>query len=260
MVKKKEGTEELIEEAAEEVAPPAEEAEPKEETPTEEKDWKSEFDKVSNELNRMTEGYKGLQKTLNRVQADNKGLSDFHSRLDEMDAKFKIIAALQAEKGNLPSEDMESLPQEKRVDLLKQYEGIEKDLVAKRKQRELAQKISGFQERTVALGLSEDDPEYWDIEDAAVSGKFQKAEALLRKMEKTKEGKAVTMPNEPKGSTESEEQIFERIARQKGLLKADSLQPGGRARTPQDTLKAYIAGEIGEEEYAKERDKLPREI
>lgn len=252
MVKKKEGNEELIEEAPPEVEPQAEEEAPQEEPPTAEEDWKAKFDELSKEFTRVNEGYKGLQKTINRKDADIRQLSDVHSRMDDFEDTLRMTIGYLDKR--IASGEVE--PTEKE-DFLKGFDAAKEKRDAERKEAQLKSRQDEYNRRADSI--------YERATKSLVDKKDLKmVELLLKSGDDTSadelvieaEGKVIEKPNEPKGSTESEEQIYERIARQRGLLKSENLTSAGKSRTPEQVLQDYIDGRVSEEEYAKIRDQL----
>lgn len=204
------------------------------------------------QLAEKDESYKGLQRTLNIKDSELKKYGGFDTRVGGLEERFELMAALLDRR--LASGELE---EGEKVELKKEFADIKKRQVEaikeegiKSQQEEYSRKADVLfaEAKTVFKG---DDESLEKVEDLLMSGRYERAEARVAK------AKEIKVPNEPaKGSTETEEEVFERIARKRGLLKGESLTPSGKTRTPQQALDAYIAGEIGEEEYAKERDKL----
>jgi len=250
------GTEETVLEET-----PEEEATPISETPTKseaEARLEAQIAEMQKQLETKEESYKGLQRTLNKTNEELKKRGDYDARLDDLNAKLKILAAIQSESRQSDVDIDSMLPQQK-VDYLKRFDDVEKEQQEKRQIKEFQERIKSYQERTLELGLTENDPEYWDIEDAATNGKFQKAEALLLKLKRKsskepteiKEGDKVD-DFEAKVKAEVDKRIAE-AAKENPLLKTDEAIPSGRAKSAEDVVAKFAEGDksISFDDYQK---------
>lgn len=186
-----------------------------------------------------------VQGVLRKKDEEIKNTSNLKAEIDGLQETQKILAAMLQEKGTVSEENLDNIPKEKKQDYLKQFEDVEKRVSLKRQQEEAQAKLMSIaldlKTRTEALGLKETDDSYIEIEELVETGRLKTAETKLKKLESEKE-KTVAKPKEvPK---ETDEQVFERIARQKGLLKTEQINPAGGSGTEQEILKKYNSGEI----------------
>jgi len=204
---------------------------------------------MQEKLNQKDESYKGLQRTLNKSNEDLRKRGDYDSKLEDFNAKFKILAAIISE--NKQSEvDLENITPQAKTDYMAKFNEIEKQQEQNRQMRDIKERVAGFQERTTQLGLTDKDPEYWEIEDAATNGKFQKAEAILAKIEKVRESSNESTKKEgdkvedfeAKVSAEVEKRITE-ATKNNPLLKTDTAIPTGRAKSPEEVIEKFAQGD-----------------
>ena len=198
---------------------------------------------------RMEKSYKGLQTTVNKTNEELKRQSDLRGEIEGLKETQKILAAMLQERGSVSEENLDNIPQGKKQDYLKQFEEAQKRIDTKRQmeiaQAKLTETVKGLQERTEALGLKDNDESYVEIRELVETGLYKTAETKLKKLESKKETNVVEpKKEEPK---ETEEQIFERIARKKGLLKSETIVSAGGNANRTGILQDYIAGKINGE-------------
>ena len=246
---------------------PQEEATVEAETPTKteaETRLEAELAEMREQLNKRDESYKGLQRTLNIKDAEIKRRSDDGARLDALSDQMKILAAMQAERMQVDT-DVDNLPTQAKTNYLEQFENVKKEHEKKQQLQQLKERIAVYQERADSLSLAKDDIEYIDIKDAAVSGNFERAEALLKKLEKQREtSKETTVKGEDKVEdfdakvkAEVDKRITE-AAKDNPLLKTDTAIPSGRAKTAEDTLTRFSEGDrsVSFDDYEQARKQL----
>ncbi len=196
------------------------------------------------ELATTKQNLKSVQGVLKKKDEEIKTASTFKSDIEGLKETQKILAAMLQERGTVSEENLDNIPKEKKQDYLKQFEDVQKRVEAKRQQEEVQAKIieqvKGFQERTEVLGLKETDEAYIEVRELVESGLLKTADLRLKKLESQKEKKVETLK-------ETEEQIFERIARQKGLLTTEQIVPAGGSGNRNQILQDYIAGKITDE-------------
>jgi len=217
-------------------------------------------------LEQKDESYKGLQRTLNKTNDELKKRGDVDARLGNLDAKLKILAAMQA-KNTQKDIDLNGLSEGEKVDYLKQFDDIETQQRQKQQIGEVQQKILACKERVEALGLTPDDPEYWDVEDAAAHERFEKAEALLKRLEKQKGISASAENTKKEGDKVTDfeatvkAEVDKRVAeasKANPLLRTDEALPSGRAKTAEETLEKFASGDssVSFDDYSKAREQL----
>ena len=212
------------------------------------------------EIQHFADGYQGLQKKYNTLYEQSQKQSDLRSEIDELRDTVKILAVELGERGNAP-DDIDGTQPKPRVDIDKKFDEIAARHESKRQQQAFQGQINAIKERTEAAGLTENDPEYWDIEDAATQGRFQKAEAILKRIEAKKETPQKEETPVPEENKETEEERIARLAQEKfdemvkndERFRADRLAPTGAGADFAKKEKQYIDGEISLSEYREAR-------
>lgn len=210
-----------------------------------------ELEQLKAEKIRLEEGYKGLQRKLNQVNTELSKRSASEARLDTLEQTQRILVGMLQERENINVDD---IPEKQKVDYLKKFDDVIAEQKRKVQQEEYTAKVRDYQQRTDALKLDENSEEYLDIKELVLEGKFQRADIKLAKMEaKVKENPVKEDKAEPRKETDDE--IFERIARQKGLLKTDTAVPAGKVSSFEDAEERFSRGEISMKEYSEARNK-----
>jgi hypothetical protein len=234
--------------------------ETKPETPTAELETLRQ--KLTELQNQSIEAQKKLEQT-------EKGLRTAHATLTEKDRQLKeqtdlrkIVAGLDEKIemafGYIAEKDSEmELSPEKKQDLKKQFQQVK----VKQQQEELANKVKEYQERTEALKLDPNSEEYLDIKDFAILGKFDRAEAKLKKLEESKKlttetPKPEVKKEEPKETIEQikarlKDEIRKEILIERGELNAETGQPSGGTMTESKARELYAQGKLSESEARK---------
>ncbi len=247
----------------EEVSAPVETTSPVE-TPTEMEQLKSQLKalqdekvRVEAEAKRHEEGYKGLQTKYNRTYEENKKLADLHSEVNDLKKYIKILAAQQVE---LSKQDPDNLTPEMQKQALSRFDEMEKaaeqrrkDAEAKLKQEEQYKRFDEVWAEAQKFGNQETNDAVADIYDNLIEGKLYKAERILKKLQLSSKGDA-SMPDN-KQKAETDEEIFERIAKAKGLLKTDTAVPSGRSGSFEDAEARFASGDISFADYQEARKK-----
>ena len=217
--------------------------EPEVKTPTVEEQLvalQGKLDTATKERDEYKTGLSTAHSKLTKADQEIKKQADLRAEIDDLKELQKMGFALMAE-GKTPDEGVEP---ERKQELSKLFDSKVSELDQKRQMREYQGKIVSYQGRTEALGLTEDDPEYWDIQDAATSFKFQKAEALLKRIEKSKEVKPTDTKEE---KAESEEERINKLVdeklrlkmEEKGMLVSEAGGPSGAKPNDEEIRKNY---------------------
>ncbi len=192
---------------------------------------------------------KATQGMLRKANEEIKTKSDIRAEIDGLKETQKILAAMLQERQVVPEANLEDLPQGKKQDYLKLFEEAQKRVEAKRQQdrvqADLMETVRQLQGRTETLGLKETDPAYIEIQELVETGRLRTAEAKLKKLESEKEQKSVKQETPEK---ETDDQIFLRVARAKGLLKSDTPVPAGGNLNATEVRKLYASGKITSEQ------------
>ncbi len=192
---------------------------------------------------------KATQGMLRKANEEIKTKSDIRAEIDGLKETQKILAAMLQERQVVPEENLDNLPQGKKQDYLKLFEDAQKRVEAKRQQdrvqADLMETVRQLQGRTETLGLKETDPAYIEIQELVETGRLRTAEAKLKKLESEKEKKPIEQKTPEK---ETDDQIFLRVARAKGLLKPETPIPAGGNLSAMEIRKLYATGKITSEQ------------
>ena len=229
---------------------------PKVETPTAEEQLKTlqaKVEELTKDRERLDSGYKGLQRTIGQKDAELKKQANIDSRIDTINERIELLATAYAS-GKATEEDMGNVPKEDRTKVLDQLKQMRQKEIAEKQQNEMGKKGLEYKEKVEAAGLTEKDEAYWEIEGLVRNGQFQLADIKINKLEASK----VTKPEVKSGleKKETDEEIFTRIAKQKGLLKTDNVTPAGGTKQWKQIRDAYVANPNDmkvREEYLKAR-------
>ena len=233
------------EEAKAEVKEPEEKVSEPEISPTEE------LAQLRSQLKEIEENWKNEQRVSSKKETD---LQQMRERNDQLTSDKEItqalIATLATQQGRSEEEVSEDIRTNK-PNLLAQYQTILQGQEAQRK-------VKSYQSRVEALNLTSNDEEYLDIKDLVETGKYDRAELKLRKLEKAKESGKET---EPEGNKETEEERIDRLAEEKsrrtleerGLLTTETGGPSAASHAFKEVEKAYAEGKITYAEYAEAR-------
>jgi len=210
-----------------------------------------ELEQLRAEKLRLEEGYKGLQRKLNQVNTELSKRSASEARLDTLEQTQRILVGMLQERENIQVDD---IPEKQKVDYLKKFDETIAQQKLKIQQEEMAAKVRDYQARTDALKLDANSDEYLDIKDLVLEGKFQRAENKLARLEASMKDTTVK-EEKTEARKETDDEIFERIARQKGLLKTDTAVPSGKTSSFEDVERRFSEGEISFNEYSEARKK-----
>jgi penicillin-binding protein 1A len=219
---------------------------------------KAELQKAQEEMKKFQlateekdKGFKTLQRQLAEEQARVKRVSDIDAKLNAIDEKMKITIAAVATGAE---EDTERGKQIKK-EFLSRYD--EADAKAKQDlaMKQAEETANSFKSRVEALGLTQEDEDYWEIHDLVVEGKYPRAELKIKKLEASK-NKPATDTNK-----ESEEVRINRLAEEKarklmeekGLLDVDAASPSAAATDFNSAAKLFAEGKITRKEYETKR-------
>jgi len=204
------------------------------------------------QLEEKSKGLKTAHAKLTQKDDELKRRSELEGRLTSMEESNKFLIGYLSETQGKTGDDFEEAKAKRSPDLLKRFQTIQAESEKKRtveiQRQENISKINSIKERVEALGIPEDSEDYWEIEDFATRGKYDRAEARIKKLE------AAKTPEPPK---ETEEQIKERLEREilekHGLLKPEGAKPSAASLSFKKTEKEYSEGNITYAEYAKAR-------
>ena len=207
---------------------------------------------LTKQVGEKDESYKGLQRTLNQKDAKLREQAEIGVWQKGMEDRFEIMATLLDKR--LASGEMD---EGEKANLKQEFTEL-----GKRQTREMAD----ARERAEAEAYGEKARAVYARAQKAFGDDIDSLDKVLYNLDKGRLGEAETrvskaekeakVPNEPKGSTETEDELVERIARKRGLLKGESLIPAGKTRTPEQVAKDFIEGKATHEEYEAIRDKL----
>lgn len=193
--------------------------------------------KYQAKIQALESNLKSIQRTVNKKDDELKQSSDLRTELAQMREEMRQSNLYAVERLKI-MQDATLSPEEQTSKLREQDTLIEKQ----RAHTEFVTKLNTYAQRTVSLGLTEDDDDYWVIKDAAESGKFDRAEAKLKQIErKSQTNKGETKVTEqPKTEVkpmtpEDEEAIFKKVAERKGLKVQETGKPsavGGKGKKP----------------------------
>jgi hypothetical protein len=227
---------------------------PKVETPTEAKELElltAKMEELKNDRDRLEGGYKELQRKYNKNQEDLRKQGDLRSEIDEVKKLQKMLAAAVVESGT--TQDVETATPQRKQELLKQFEVMEKETERKKKEEKESLDRQEYKEKADLIyaraeTVFKEDPDgLYQIRQYLRNGDLDIAEKKISKSEK-KETPVVE-------KKETDDQIFERIARAKGLLKAEPALPSGKVRSFSDIETSWSKGEITFKEYQEARIK-----
>ncbi len=179
------------------------------------------------EFRKLQENFNNQQRVITKKDIENKTLKE---KLDDREAEREmqklLIAAIAEQKGE-PEQEVEETVKAKKPDLLKQYEQLD----TRRKQDNLQKKVTSYQEKVEALGLTEDSPEYAKMHLFVTRLNWDKADAFMATLEE-KSAKPVEPPKETRAvlTEKDEEEIARKYLEKQGKLKTDVSLPSGSGR------------------------------
>jgi len=212
---------------------------------------KTELTVTREKLEQTDKGLRTAHQTLTEKDKQLKKQTDLNSRLDDLDERLKILAAMQAE--GIRGEEAEDITPEKRKGLLDHYETIEKQQADKRKQAEVKAQQDDYNQKADALytrakiTFKDDEEGLEKIEDLLASGRFDRAEKKVANAEGSL----------PKGENEADR--IERLAeekllakmKEKGMLPSDNSEPSGVGTSASKAMEEYVKGKITAEAAKK---------
>ncbi|KKT30587.1 MAG: hypothetical protein UW18_C0014G0002 [Microgenomates group bacterium GW2011_GWF1_44_10] len=172
---------------------------------------------------------KSIQRTVNKKDDELKQASDFRAEIAQLKEEIRLNNLYATERLKIMQD--ETLTPDEQARKLHEQDSL---LERQREQVAFVKKLNEYAARTVALGLTEDDDDYWTIKDAAENGKFDRAEAKLKQVERKKqpkeEKKVAETTKEKPLTPEDEESIFQEVARRKGLTFQELGKPSSPAK------------------------------
>lgn len=231
----------------------SQEATPEVQTPTAEEQLKTlgaKLQEIETARNQSEERYKGLQRTVNQKDEEIKKQANFDSRISAINERIELLATAIAS-GRTSEEEASALPEKDKTNILDNLKRIKANEEAKKQQDDFMHKVRSFQSRTEALGLTEKDDKYVEIQELVETGRLRMADITLRKLETEKE-KVVTDEKKPESKKETDEEIYLRMAKAKGLLKTDNTVPSGGGLTAEKVREDYAHGRTTTEKYTEQ--------
>ena len=213
------------------------------EKPEEGKSETEDVGRLISQIKTIEDNFKNEQRISSKKETE---LQTLRAELDGLRADRELsqslLAIVAAQKGQ-PEDELGEEIRTKKPDLLAQYNTL-------RTRQEAQRKVSTYQRRVEALGLSPNDENYLDVRDLVIEGKYDRAEIRLKKLEAIKE----EPPKEKIVETE-EERFAKKLESEKlkwmeerGELVTDTGSPAGGLSSPQQAMQDYIGGKITAED------------
>ncbi len=187
---------------------------------------RSQLEQLQSERQKFEENWKNEQRVNAKKQQEIEKLNQQAFNITSLEEKFKVLAAIVAEKDGQNEDEFDTKVKSSKPDLLKKFDEIEQG-------RKLQEQANRLRDRTLAAGITEGDDAYWEIKDLVEAGKFDRADMKLKKLEATRqqpveEKKLETSNQQATQLTEAqEEEIARKYMQKKGLLKNDTTLPAG---------------------------------
>ena len=232
----------------------SEETTPVEETPIEEYKQKlATLEEENKGLIHYRDGYQGIQRSLNEKETLLKSQTDVRTEIDELKQIVKIQGMMQSE---IAKYDTENITLDQRQSLVKQFDEkakqLEVDMERKRTEADKKVKNDAYTNEAMALydeaekKFGDDIPKLAEMRNLIRADDMDLAKRMIAKVE-IKEEKVETK--------ETDDEIFERKAREKGLIPKDTVVPSGVSRSFEDTQAAYAKGDISHAEMLEAKSK-----
>lgn len=198
-------------------------------------------------LSEREESYKGLQRRINEKDTELKKQAELRTEIDAINERLELLATAIA--SGTQAEEIEAQPEKGKPKITETLDQLRQRQAAKKQQQEALAKGEEYRSKVEALGLTAKDKRYFAIRNAVRSGDFDEADFLISEVEEEKA--KVIQPKAPEPKKETDEEIFLRIARQKGLLKSEPVVPAGGGQDEWQVRKDYASGKIDAAERAK---------
>ena len=229
------------------------------ETPTPEEQLeavKAERDALKEKLEQTDKGLRTAHQTLTEKDKQLKRQTDLNNRLDDLDDRLKILAAIQAE--GIGGEETEEITPEKKQGLLHRYETLEQQQAEKRKQAEIKAQQDDYNRQADAIyarakvALKDDEEGLEKIEDLLASGRgLERAEKKVAKAEaSSSKGETEAERIERLAEAKAEEKLRAKME-EKGMLTSDNNLPSGTGTSATKAMAEYVKGNISAEEAKK---------
>jgi len=214
------------------------------EKPEEGKSETEDVGRLTSQIKTIEDNFKNEQRISSKKETE---LQTLRAELDGLRADRELsqslLAIVAAQKGQ-PEDELGEEIRTKKPDLLAQYNTL-------RTRQEAQRKVSTYQRRVEALGLSPNDENYLDVRDLVIEGKYDRAEIRLKKLEAVKEEppkeKIVEETLEERAEKLAEAKYLKRLEKE-GLLETDTGSPAGSLSSPQQAMQDYIGGKITAED------------
>jgi hypothetical protein len=210
--------------------------------------------KLAQELENTRKGLATAHQDLTKKDKLLKSI-DYQPAITELNNKISMLTAFIAENQGKTAGDFETQVKERPADLLAKFQRLEAETKAKQALTQAQAKVDEYKDKVEALGLTESDDDYLEIQDLVERGRFVLADKRIAKIQ-TK--KPETKTETPK---ESEEERISRLAEEKarkylednGLLKKEGASPSSSSGGLKSIEEAYNRGEVTTEQYRKAR-------
>jgi len=226
---------------------------PKEQTLTAEEQLEALQTKLAEAEARAEEkdkGFRTLQQTFRETEKQLKQQQATALEIQDLKEQMKLVAAYVATSAGEEEESLIEPAPKKKEDLLQKFDQLEKERQAKAQQEQFIKQVAEYQKRTVDLGLTEEDEDYWEIGDLVTMGSFRRADIKLKKLENAEKEK------EPVGEKDidklAEEKKREWLV-EKGYLTSDTGLPAGAAGR---TYTREQIAKMSTAEYAKNKEDI----
>jgi hypothetical protein len=210
---------------------------------------KEEIEQARSEALKFEQNWKDAQRVISKKDEEIQSLKDNQEL-------WKAVIAVVAEKKGISEEEAETQIQQRKPNLLQQFDQIEQ----RRMQKQYLEKVNSYKARVEGeLNLRPGDDDYDIIQSLVVAGKFDKADKRIEAI-KAKSSKPQPTSEEPK---ETEEERVARKAKEllikEGLLAPEGGQPsaGGGQVFTKEQIKNMPIKEY--EELKPEIDKARKE-
>lgn len=219
-------------------------------TPTAEEQLKalqSQLETVKADKQRLEDGYKGLQRTVNQKDIELKKQTELRSDINAMNERIELLATAIASGAN--ADEVDGVPAEGKTKILDTLKAMRQADVAKKQQQDALAKGEEYRAKVETLGLTTKDKVYFQIRNAVRSGDFDEADMLIGEAEKEKT--KVTEPVKKTDEVAPTDAAIEAYLRKKGLLKSETVVPSGGGQDQWQIRKDYASGKIDSVERAK---------
>jgi hypothetical protein len=217
----------------------------------------TEKDRLTLELESAKKGQVTLSQNLRKREEALNSQNALKSELESVKEQFKILAGYVSESKGGQSGDYEEASVNRAAELKAKFEKIEAERLQKAKIEADTQVVVAFQNRVEALGLTENDENYYEIKNLVTSmnpDNLRLADIKIKKIEESKMTKPVV-------KTETEDEKIARLVeagirkrmQDDGLLTPEGGSPSAATNSFKKIEEAYNEGKITIDAYKKAR-------